>query len=87
MRQILISHEDSSKIKKKQTTHIFISPAKMFRPQKQTEIEKFKGFNFIYECPYNINDCSVTSKNKEHKVGVKKYISNEALSRYFLHLG
>ena len=42
----------------------------------------------IYECPYNLNDCSVTSKNKEHKVGVKKYISNEALSRYyFLHLG
>ena len=46
-----------------------------------------QGFIFIYEWPYNLNDCSVTSKNKEHKVGVKKYISNEALSRYFLHLG
>ena len=49
---------------------------------KQTQ-----GSIFIYEWPYNLNDCSVTSKNKEHKVGVKKYISNEALSRYFLHLG
>ena len=53
----------------------------------RTQKKQTHGFNFAYECPFNLNDSSVTSKNKDHKVGVKKYISNEALSRYFLHLG